>query len=393
MVAGGATRATLSRIIDLCLAERVQALLIAGGDLYDGGAQTSMKTAGGFLARQLERLDAAGGIETFIIRGNHDAASRITRELLLPDSVHVFTGRAGMEERDWNGQPVAIHGISFAKPHAPDSLLDKFGAPQPGAFNIGMLHTSLGGSPPGHDPYAPCTLAELQATGFDYWALGHIHKRAEHAGATTVVMPGIPQGRDMGEAGEKSVTLVRVDGDSVTTEARPLAVARFDRLEVGGCDGLTDWADLVRRLKAALRGVDPGDTQRIIRPVLTGGATPLAWRARRDAELLLEEATSEAEGVEGLWIDKVTLELSAEGDTAPPAGPVGELMEMIAATPPLSPPDDPRVQKEYELLRKNLPKELRGLFGEDEADTAATLAREMEAGARDLLSRLDGGEG
>jgi len=185
MVAG-ATRRTLSRIIDLCLAEQVQALLIAG-DLYDG-AQTSMKTAG-FLARELARLDAAG-IECFIIRGNHDAASRITRELLLPGSVHVFAGRAGVEEREWNGQPVAIHGISFAKPHAPDSLLDRFGAPRAGAFNIGMLHTSLGGSP-GHDPYAPCSLAELQASGFDYWALGHIHKRAKYEGQTTVVMPGL----------------------------------------------------------------------------------------------------------------------------------------------------------------------------------------------------------
>ena len=379
MVAG-ASRRTLTRIIDLCLAEQVQALLIAG-DLYDG-AQTSMKTAG-FLARQLERLDAAG-IETFIIRGNHDAASRITRELLLPGSVHVFTGRAGVEEREWNGQPVAIHGISFARPHAPDSLLDRFGAPQPGAFNIGMLHTSLGGSP-GHDPYAPCTLAELQATGFDYWALGHIHKRAVHEGQTTVVMPGIPQGRDMGESGEKSVTLVRVDGDEVTVEARALAVARFDRLEVG-CDGLTDWADMVQALKAALRAIDPGEVQRIVRPVLTG-ATPLTWRATRDRDLLLAEAQSEAEGADGLWIDKLSLELRAEGDTAP-AGPVGELMEMISDSP--LPPEDARVRAEYEALRKHLPAELRGIFGADEAETATTLTREMEAGARDLLARLDG---
>lgn len=379
MVAG-ATRRTLSRIIDLCLAEQVQALLIAG-DLYDG-AQTSMKTAG-FLARELARLDAAG-IECFIIRGNHDAASRITRELLLPGSVHVFAGRAGVEEREWNGQPVAIHGISFAKPHAPDSLLDRFGAPRAGAFNIGMLHTSLGGSP-GHDPYAPCSLAELQASGFDYWALGHIHKRAKYEGQTTVVMPGIPQGRDMGEEGEKSVTLVRVDGDQVTTEARALAVARFDRLEVP-CDGLTDWADLVRRLKSALRAVDPGDMQHILRPVLTG-VTPLTWRAGRDHDLLLAEAQSEAEGLDGLWIDKLVLELRAEGDAAP-AGPVGELMEMITATP--LPPEDDRVQAEYEALRKHLPKELRDLFGADEAATNATLSREMQIGARALLARLDG---
>jgi DNA repair exonuclease SbcCD nuclease subunit len=47
---GNATREAFTRTIDLCLAEKVDALLIAG-DLYDGD-QTSMKTAL-FLAREL----------------------------------------------------------------------------------------------------------------------------------------------------------------------------------------------------------------------------------------------------------------------------------------------------------------------------------------------------
>ena len=78
---GGATRKAFVAVIELSLAEHVDALLIAG-DLYDG-EQTSMKTAR-FLADQLRRLDEAG-IRTFVIRGNHDAESRITRELTLPE--------------------------------------------------------------------------------------------------------------------------------------------------------------------------------------------------------------------------------------------------------------------------------------------------------------------
>lgn len=65
-VVGNATRKAFTRIIDLCLEEEVDALLIAG-DLYDRD-QTSMKTAR-FLAEQFHRLDQAG-IRTFIIRGN-----------------------------------------------------------------------------------------------------------------------------------------------------------------------------------------------------------------------------------------------------------------------------------------------------------------------------------
>src|SRR5208283_2398582 len=100
----------------------VDALLIAG-DLYDG-EQTSMKTAR-FLADQLRRLHE-GGIQTFIIRGNHDAESRITRELTLPDSVKVFGGRAESVALAGGGLDIVVHGVSFAQKHAPESLVPKF---------------------------------------------------------------------------------------------------------------------------------------------------------------------------------------------------------------------------------------------------------------------------
>ncbi|HUZ91243.1 MAG TPA: DNA repair exonuclease, partial [Methylocella sp.] len=104
---GNATRGAFVRIVDLCLEEQVDALLLAG-DLYDGD-QTSMKTAR-FLAEQIRRLHDAG-IRVFIIRGNHDALSRITKELTFPDSVKVFGGRAEAVAVDRQGGqfPVSIH--------------------------------------------------------------------------------------------------------------------------------------------------------------------------------------------------------------------------------------------------------------------------------------------
>ena len=116
---GGATRKAFASIIDLCLAEQVDALMIAG-DLYDG-EQTSMKTAR-FLADQLRRLHEAG-IAAFIIRGNHDAESRITRELALPESVKVFTGRAEFVAIRCGALDTAVHGVSFVQKHSPDRLL------------------------------------------------------------------------------------------------------------------------------------------------------------------------------------------------------------------------------------------------------------------------------
>ena len=148
---GGAPRLAFERTIDLCLDEQVDALMIAG-DLYDRD-QTSMKTAL-FLVAQLRRLDEAG-IRVFIVRGNHDAESRITKELVLPEGVKVFGGHSETVEleRPRGETPVVVHGISFAKPQAPQNLGSKFKARVEGAFNVGLLHTSLAGSTQ-HDDYA-----------------------------------------------------------------------------------------------------------------------------------------------------------------------------------------------------------------------------------------------
>jgi exonuclease SbcD len=382
---GNATRTVLTRIVDLCITEEVNALLIVG-DLYDG-AQTSMKTAR-FLAQEMVRL-AEAEIPVFLIRGNHDAMSRITRELILPESVKVFSGRAEFVETNWNGHDVVVHGISFRLPQVPDTLLDHFHTPVPGAFNIGLLHTSLGGAP-GHDLYAPCSLVELQATKFDYWALGHIHQRAAFPGPTTVVMPGIPQGRDIGEAGEKTVTLVTVGDDgAVALEEHALAVAQFERVQVAG-DGLDDWGDLVTVLQSTLSKVRRanGAEHLIVRPVVIG-VSPLSWRARRDVDLLRTEAQSAAESIGSLWIDKLEIALE-EGAESAPGGPIGELATLIEAD--MSGSLQIPTQDALDALVKKLPRELRHLFGDTEEDVAAACQEAMRQGALELLARLDAEE-
>ena len=99
-VVANATRQAFSNTIDLCVAEKVNALLIAG-DLYDGELK-SMKTAA-FFTEEMRRLTDEG-VRVFIIRGNHDAVSRITKHLVLPEQVHVFSGRASAASLDIAGR-------------------------------------------------------------------------------------------------------------------------------------------------------------------------------------------------------------------------------------------------------------------------------------------------
>ena len=386
-----ATREALARIVDICIEEQVDALVVAG-DLYDGD-QTSMKTAL-FLAGQMRRLEEAG-VRVYIIRGNHDATSRITRELTFPANVTVFGGHAQAVEvaRPAGATPVFIHGLSFARPHAPESLLPKFKAPVAGAINVGVMHTSLGGAE-GHDVYAPCAIADLDGSGFDYWALGHIHKRAVYQGRCAVVMPGNPQGRDINEAGPRSVTLVSIDdARAVTLEERLTSVAEFARAEVdlGGAQTRADVAERLHRGLAELR--QSVGSQHLVARLRLGGATVMAGWARRDADRLLAEAMAAAQRLDHCFIDKV--EIGADlRDIAPAvmasdADPTHELAHLISERVLVSEAFAAAARTALSDVVGQLPPELRDAFdpGPDAARDAliAALARE---GAADALACL-----
>jgi DNA repair exonuclease SbcCD nuclease subunit len=384
---GDATRRALVNIVDLCIDEQVDALLLAG-DLYDG-EQTSMKTAR-FLADQIRRLHEAR-IDVFVIRGNHDAISRITKELMFPANVKVFGGRADAIEVDRPGGsfPVTIHGLSFAQSHAPESLLGKYRAPVESAVNIGMMHTSLGGAS-GHDPYAPCSAGDLNASGFQYWALGHVHKRAVTEGSCAIVMPGMPQGRDIGEAGPKSVTLVTIGDDrSINLEERLTSVAEFDRIDID-VSGAEDWRSVVLAIEKKLAGArERVRSQHLVARLSISGSTPLAWRIRRDADLLKAEADERAAGIGRTWVEKLDISCNVPaGDAIDPGDPLIELRSLIANEIAVDAGYEAALIEIAEELRGQLPAECRNIFGEDEAGFRAVLNELGREGAEEVLARL-----
>lgn len=386
---GVASRKAFSRIVDICIGVDAAFLLIAG-DLWDG-EHSSTKTPR-FLKQELLRLKDAG-IRCFIIRGNHDALARRTGELDAPDNTTLFAGRPSTAEIEVDGHRVAIHGLSFRDPHAPESLLSRYPAAKPDAFNIGMMHTSLNGSP-GHDPYAPCSTEDLDGHGYHYWALGHIHRRSEHLGRATIVMPGIPQGRDIGEAGATSVTLVHVaDDNTVSLAERPVAPIRFDRLEID-CSGSADWPDLLALLEAEIRRIGQApraEDHLVIRPILHG-TTPLAWRLSRDRDRLADEARAFA-GAAGIWIDKLELRLdTANAQSMAATGLPGELAAMMLNDPPQDPGLEAALVSAARDLLRDLPADARDILGEDESELPVRCQELLMQAVPSILARLAGDE-
>ena len=285
--------------------ERAVAFVVVAGDVYDG--DWTDNTIGLFFARQVARLDRAG-IPTVVVRGNHDAESVITKSITLPDSVHVFpTARAGTLRLD--PLRVALHGRSFQDRAAQENLALTYPVAVPGWFNLGVLHTSCTGHA-AHEPYAPCSVADLRARGYDYWALGHIHEYAELSRDPWIVFPGNLQGRSVRECGEKGAVLVEVADGHVTGVTRlPLDRARFHRLSVD----LSEADDVRAALITVEAALHPLAAVAKLRLVLVRvhlvGTTPAHDGLAADRENLAAEIQAAAHRLhEDIWLERLKIE-------------------------------------------------------------------------------------
>jgi DNA repair exonuclease SbcCD nuclease subunit len=327
-----ATRGALDRLVELCLSEHAELLLLAG-DLFDGSWRDY--STGLFLCERMARLREAG-VRVVWLRGNHDAASRLRKHLRLPENVRELS-HARPESVSFEELNLVVHGQGFAEQAVLEDLTRRYPAAVAGAVNVGLLHTALDGRP-GHDPYAPCTLSGLVDRGYDYWALGHVHAHEVVHRAPFVVYPGNLQGRHVKETGPKGAVVVTFDSAKVTSvEHRELDVVRWVRVTVdaAAAASLDDVGDAVQR---ALVEESHAASERLLAArVEIAGPSAAHALLKADPERVTQTVRAAALDVDAgpVWIERAVVGTHALigdfGGGFGAAGPLAELARELAA--------------------------------------------------------------
>lgn len=374
-----ATRDALENLVSLATEEGVDFVIIAG-DVYDGDWKDH--NTGLFFSEKMSELRRAN-IRVFLIAGNHDAQNVMTKRLRLPKNVTRFPTKKP-ETQVLEDIRVAIHGQGFYTRSVTENLVAEYPAAVPNYFNIGILHTSLTGRE-GHDDYAPCTVEDLERLGYDFWALGHVHKREKVNEDPPIWFPGNIQGRHIKETGAKGCSLVTVtESGDVAIEFAPLDVLRWELFTVDCTEfeGLNDCLDAFRVDLNEL--IDASDDRLLaIRVILTGESHAHQEISSRSLGFMNElRAIATDHGGGNVWIEEVKIQTSppkASEGNYDPDGPVAELLKVVES---VSSDDEAQLAliQALEPIIKKLPPEL--IEGDD------TVGLSSPEGLSSILSQV-----
>lgn len=249
------TFAALGRLVRVAIQENVDFIVISG-DVYD----VSDASLQGQLRFQ-EALKELGehGINVFLIHGNHDPLDGLRLTTEMPKHVTVFGGEKpehATAYRRIDGQEVAIvSGISYPTAKVTNNTAVTFSR-KPGGrlFHIAMLHGNVDGDLL-HETYSPCSRRDLIERGFDYWALGHIHKRSVLHEKPVIVYPGNIQGRSIKETGAKGCYIVNVDeAGRSALQFHELDFVRWQVRDLS-IEGLSNEAEWIQKVEQVIEDI------------------------------------------------------------------------------------------------------------------------------------------
>lgn len=225
--------------------EKKADIFIISGDLFDGKYVT--RDTRELLLREFAKCPE---MKIFISPGNHDpyAAGSVYDTVSFPENVHVFGGEREMVSLSELG--VDVYGVGFTAKNCISSTVAGFKINDPSRINILVCHGDLTGD----RTNAPITKQEIAESGFDYIALGHIHKPSGLMCENGVyyAYPGCIEGRSFDELGYKGAMYGVIEKGKVDMSMKRFSKSRYEWIEVD-LGGVSEKMEALDRIRQAVR--------------------------------------------------------------------------------------------------------------------------------------------
>ena len=167
----------------------------------------------------------------YISPGNHDPLINNSMYKLFNwnNNVHIF----GSKIEHIESEECDIYGYGFNDFHYKDNVLEDFKIINKDKINILITHGTLNGGTIENMEYNPLYKNQLKLIGFDYVALGHIHKiDYNNEENQRIVYPGSTISMGFDELGKHGVILGELDKNNIKLEFIPIDNREFKELEL-----------------------------------------------------------------------------------------------------------------------------------------------------------------
>ncbi|GFN34558.1 metallophosphoesterase family protein [Tepidimicrobium xylanilyticum] len=229
---------TFGRIVKKAVEDNVDFLFIAG-DLFEEKYFTLAD-----IKKVRDILAKANETQVLIVAGNHDPlhAKSLYNIVEWSENVTLFNS-IKLIKKEFPEKNTCVYGYSWEASENRKDIFKDFNGIDEDKINILIIHGDIFDK---ESPYLPLNKDYIEQLGFDYIALGHIHK--PHIISPKIAYCGSPEPLDFGEIGEHGIIVGSIEKSNTRIDFLPFSKRKFIK-KIVRIDETLGYLDILNRIR------------------------------------------------------------------------------------------------------------------------------------------------
>lgn len=228
---------TFLNMLGICKSENVDFLLISG-DFFDDTNVSEKALI--WVKNELENF----GLKTIISPGNHDPFTNDSpyNKGVWPENVYIFKENK-LTHFDFPELKTKIFGAAFTSIYQKKALFNLKENLDSNFVNLCVMHGTVTNS--SDEFYNPINPSKIEKSGFDYVALGHIHKRSKilKLGKTLCAYSGSVCPKGFSETGAKGIYIGEISKNGCNFKFKKVCKHSYEKitLDISGVSNVSNF--------------------------------------------------------------------------------------------------------------------------------------------------------